>query len=121
MESQLKEFGFQIIGISADRPSKVSESIKKHSLTFQLLSDSKMSAAESFGIAYRVDRATLQLLLDAGIDLEEASGETHHELPVPAVFLINAKGFIEFEYLHPDYSVRMHPEILLAAAHVFRK
>jgi len=34
---------------------------------------------------------------------------------VPAVYLINSDGMIEFHYVHPDYKIRLDPEVLLAA------
>jgi len=121
IESQLSEYGFQILGISPDQPVKIRETIEKHGMKYQLLSDSKMAAARAFGIAYQVDDATLELLAKHGIDLEAASGEKHRELPVPAVFVMGTSGVIQFEYVNPDYSVRLHPEVLLAAARVARK
>lgn len=50
-----------------------------------------------------------------GINLEEAAGEAHHLLPVPAVFVIT-EGIIRFQYANPDYKVRLQPDVLLAAA-----
>ncbi len=75
-----------------------------------------MSAARAFRIAYKVDDATLKQLLDHGIDLEEASGEKHHQLPVPAVFVVGTDSLIQFEYVNPDYRVRLDPGLLVAAA-----
>jgi len=111
---------WQLIGISADRPEKVRETAAKYRIT-QLLSDSKMSAAQSFGVAYRVDDAALKQLQQYGIDIEAASGETHHVLPVPAVFLIGTDGQIKFQYVHPDYKIRLDPELLLAASKIIGK
>ena len=87
-ESQFSSLGFQIIAVSPDQPTKVRETIEKHKIVFTLLSDSEMTASRAFRIAYNVDDATLKLLAQNGIDLEAASGEKHHELPVPAVFLV---------------------------------
>jgi hypothetical protein len=39
-------------------------------------------------------------------------------LPVPAVFLVTTNGLIQFEYVNPDYKVRLDPELLLAAAKI---
>ena len=113
--------GFQIIAVSPDRPAKVRETIEKHKIAFTLLSDSKMTASRAFRIAYTVDDATLKLLPQNGIDLEAAFGAKHHELPVPAVFLVAMNGLIQFEYINPDYTVRAHPDVLLAAASVSTK
>jgi peroxiredoxin len=120
MESKFTELGFQIIGISPDQPSKIRETIGKQNVRFTLLSDSSMNASKAFGIAYDVDSATLNALAQHGIDLNAASGQAHHLLPVPAVFLVDPNGTIQFEYINPDYRVRSHPELLLTAARLMR-
>ncbi len=113
--------GVQLLAVSPDRPAKLQETILKHKLGFQLLSDSDMSTARAFRIAYKVDDTTLKYLREHGIDLEEASGKGHHLLPVPAVFFIGTDGLIQFEYVNPDYRVRLHPDLLLAAAKLIHK
>ncbi len=118
---QLVELGYRILAISPDRPEKLRASLEKNKLGYALLSDSKMTASRAFGIAYKVDDATLKTLAGYGIDLEEASGETHHLLPVPAVFLVGRSGRIEFQYANPDYRVRLDPQLLLAAAEAAAK
>lgn len=114
MDSQLRELGFQVIGISPDQPAIIRDTVNKHSIRFTLLSDSSMATAKAFGIAYEVDDKTLQALAKYGIDLQAASGQAHHLLPVPAVFVI-AKEIIQFEYINPDYSVRIDPDLLIRA------
>jgi peroxiredoxin len=70
----------------------------------------------AFGLAFRVDDATFQRYHGFGIDLEAASGKTHHILPVPAVFIVDENGRIEFEYVNPDYRLRIPASVVLAAA-----
>lgn len=121
IESELVRLGYQFIGISADRPEKIRNTIKKHDQKYLLLSDNKMTGAKAFGIAFKVDEKTLNKYKEYGIDLEDASGETHHILPVPAVFVIGTDGIIKFEYINPDYRVRLDPEVLLAAAKAVKR
>ena len=77
---QLRELGYQIIGISPDRPEELQKSLEKGSLSYTLLSDSSMAAAKAFGIAFEVDAPMLKKLASYNIDIEAASGETHHLL-----------------------------------------
>ncbi|MGH2569205.1 MAG: hypothetical protein ACRDGA_12785, partial [Bacteroidota bacterium] len=58
----------------------------------------------------------LQRYKTINIDLEDASGESHHLLPVPAVFIVGTDGVIRFSYVNPNYRVRIDPDVLLAAA-----
>ena len=50
------------------------------------------------------------------VDLERASGQTHHILPIPSVFILNGAGTIVFVHADPDYKVRMKGAEVLAAA-----
>ncbi|TDJ00934.1 MAG: methyltransferase domain-containing protein [Deltaproteobacteria bacterium] len=116
IESQLVELGYKIIAISPDQPDKLRATIRKHDLAYLLLSDSKMIAARAFGIAFRVDAATLDRYRGFGIDLQAASGEKHQLLPVPSVFVVGTDAVIRFRYSNPDYTVRIEPDALLEAA-----
>lgn len=116
VEPKLLALGYQLLAISPDRPAKLAESIDKHKLTYTLLSDHTMKAARSFGTAFRVDDATVEKYKGYGIDLEAASGQKHHLLPVPSVFIVGIDGVIKFSYANPDYKVRLAPEDLLKAA-----
>ena len=115
---QLKNLNVQLLAISPDQPSKLKETIDKHNMGFRLLSDSDTAAARSFGVAYKLGDATLAERKKYNIDVEEASGQKHHLLPVPAVFLVATNGLIQFECVNPDYKVRLDPDLLLAAAKI---
>lgn len=114
-EARVLESGWQIVAVSPDRPEKLRESLQKHEVNYTLLSDSDMAAAQAFGIAFQVDDETVTKYQGYGIDLDDASGRAHHLLPVPSVFLVDAEGVIVFQYVNPDYTVRLHPDVLLAA------
>jgi len=114
--AELVKSGYQILAISPDLPAKLAESVEKGELGYTLLSDSSMAAAQAFGIAFRVDDATLEKYKGYGIDLEAASGESHHLLPVPAVFIAGTDGTVKFAYANADYKIRLEPAALLAAA-----
>jgi peroxiredoxin len=116
IEGDLKKLGYRIIAVSPDRAEELKKSLGKNKLTYQLLSDSPMDAAKAFGVAFKVDDGVLTKYKGFGIDLEAASGEKHHYLPVPSVFLIGADGVIQFRSFNPDYKVRLSNEELLAAA-----
>jgi peroxiredoxin len=105
-----------VIAISSDRPSGLQDSLRKHDLGYTLLSDSGMRAARAFGIAWQVDDHGVAMYKRAGIDLEVASGETHHQLPVPSVFLVGRDGRIQYVYSNPDYQIRPDNDTLLRAA-----
>jgi peroxiredoxin len=121
IEPQILELGYQIIAASTDRPEKLTPTADKNKLKYQLVSDNTMAGAKAFGIAFQVDAKMLHNAPQFKSMLEESSGLQHHLLPVPAVFLIGTDGVISFEYINPDYKIRLHPDVLLAAARALKK
>jgi peroxiredoxin len=117
IESELVQLGFQIIAVSPDRPEILKKLAEKKGLKYYVLSDNEMTAAISLGIAFKVDDATVKKYKTSfGIDLEADSGQKHHLLPVPSVFVIGHDGVIQFSYVNPNYKVRIDPGVLMEAA-----
>jgi peroxiredoxin len=116
IEDDLKKAGVQLLAISMDQPEKLKATPDREKLGYRLLSDSDAKAATAFGIAYKVDKATLENLTAYGVDLEAASGNDHHILPYPAVFISDGTGKIRFAHVNPDYRVRLEPAKILEAA-----
>ncbi len=115
-QEEVRALGLQVIAVSPDRPEKLAESLQQQDLTYQLLSDSDMQLARSFGVAFQVDDPTVQKYRGFGIDLDAASGHGHHWLPVPSVFIIDRGGTIRFAHWNADYKVRLGADDLVAAA-----
>ena len=104
------------MALSADRPEKMLKSLEVKNLGYGLYSDSALAAARAFGIAFQLDAKGVAKMQRFGIDLEAASGQDHHQLPVPSVFLVDADGIVRWRYSNPDYRVRPDNGSLLSAA-----
>ncbi len=116
IEGKLAQMGYQLIAISPDLPVNLTSSIERHKLAYTILSDSSAEAARAFGLAFRVDDALYAKYLNYDINLEAASGEKHHILPVPAALVINTEGTVRFAYVNSDYKKRVKTRDLLTAA-----
>ncbi|MFU8892984.1 MAG: peroxiredoxin-like family protein [Luteolibacter sp.] len=117
IKDKLAENGYQILAISPDQPAKIKETPDRDKLGYTLLSDSDMSAAKAFSISFKLPQETVSKYKNEyQIDLEAASGKTHHLLPHPAVFVVGKDGVIRFAHVNPDYKTRLDPEAILKAA-----
>ena len=116
MKDELEGLGFRVIALSPDRPEKLVKSLEVEDLGYALYSDNDLAAARAMGIVFQVGAVEAAAYKAFGIDLEEASGRDHHQLPVPSVFLVEAGGTIRWVYSNPDYKVRPDNEALLEAA-----
>lgn len=113
----LNDMGVQLIAVSPDRPAELRKTAAEQELDYLLLSDASMQLARDFGIAFRVpDQTVSKYLNEYRIDLEAASGRSHHQLPVPAVYVIDRDRVIRFVHYDPDYKQRLDHETLIAAA-----
>ena len=116
VEKDLVAKGYQLIGISPDTAEELNKSMEKEKLAYKLYSDSSADAMKKFGIAFKVeDELVAKYKNDYKIDLEKASGQTHHILPVPSVFVVDPSGKIIYAYSNPDYRVRLKGEEVLEA------
>ena len=116
IEDDLNKAGVQLLAISMDQPAKLKATPDREKLHYRLLSDSDATAATAFGIAFKVDDKTVEKYKGYGINLDVASGNDHHILPHPAVFIANTNGVIRFAHVNPDYKVRLEPAKVLEAA-----
>jgi len=118
-EKQLKGMGFDIWFISIDKPELLLESLDDPDIGYTIYSDSSLQATRAFGLAFKLDDELVNKYIGYGIDVEKSSGETHHVLPAPATYIIGKDGIINFAYINPNYKVRLHPDVLLAAAKAY--
>lgn len=111
IEGQLKDAGVKLVAITTDKPEIVKETQTK-GFDFTIYSDSGLDAAMAMGVAFQLDPETAAKYRDT---LVENTGHDTGQLPVPAVFLVDKAGKIQFVFSKPDYKVRLSNEELLAA------
>ncbi len=119
VEEEIVSLGYQIIALSPDNPEHLQPTVSKHEIGYQIISDANMEASKGFGIAFQVPADTISKYKGYGIDLEKASGSDHHLLPVPAVFVLDEEGKVKFQYVNPDYRVRIPGKLVLEAARIY--
>ena len=115
---ELEQRGMDVYFLSADSPANLASALHgdAEGLDYTLLSDARLSAAEAFGLAFRIPDAYYEAAKEYGVDFEEASGETHRALPIPAAYLIDAEGMIRFGHTNPNFTQRLSANELRAAA-----
>ena len=103
IEDDLQELGFRVIAVSPDAPRALKRKIAQNELTYELFSDASTRLIRAFGIAF-----------NASTKAEEPV----RLMPTPAVYILDARGKVQFHYVNPDYRVRIPKDLLLAAARV---
>ncbi len=97
----------QLIAISVDRPMIAKKLKDKFKYSFQVLSDPKATSLKNFKIANKLDDTLVKKYKNSyKIDVESDSGETHHLVAHPAVFIISADKKVVFADIHINYKQR---------------
>ncbi|MGL1900722.1 MAG: AhpC/TSA family protein [Fibrobacterales bacterium] len=108
IESDIIKKGYTLLAVSPDKPSTVDAHKSKKKLPITLVSNSDMSLALDFGIAFQVPKSLVNKYLKSySIDLEGDSGKKHNLLPVPSVFIIDRTRVIHYVYTNANYKVRL--------------
>lgn len=115
-ELEIRSLGYQLIGLSAEGPEKLSPTAEANHVRYKLFSDRAASASQAYHVAYRVSAETGKAYRGNGIELTPAPDGDGFWLPVPTAFIVDGKGVIRFVYSNSDISIRISPEDLLAAA-----
>ena len=105
-----KAAGAQVIGISPQLPDQSLTTQEKAELAFPVLSDVGLNTARSFGIAFELPKALLDLYADFDVLLENSNGvEGSKELPLPVTFVIRADRTIAYTQVEADFTRRSEP------------
>ena len=123
---QLNEQGVDVLFLSGDAPSELYSSLKDETqediegLGYTILSDANIEAGLAFGTAFRTGEGLGPRLESRDYKVAKGSIGQHNALSVPFVYVVNTAGEIVFDFVEPDYKIRLPADELLAAADLAR-
>jgi peroxiredoxin len=107
--------GVTPVTVSVDKPESEARTKATYTIPFPVLSDSDAAMIEAFHVVNKVDADTLSKMKGFGVNLEEYSGKSHHEIAIPSLFLIDRGGVVRWAHSDPDYKMRPSTAQILAA------
>lgn len=108
-----------IIAITPEKPEFAKSMLPDNSQNVPLLFDSGLCFAEQLGLVWKTDDAMKAQLLKWDINLTERHCTQTFNLPVPATFVIDQQGIIQFRFIEEDYSTRAELDDVLAVYNRF--
>jgi len=109
-----------LVAISPEKPDDSLFTQQKNELKFPVLSDSNNEVARSMGLVFEVPKEVVDISKSEwGLDLSEYNETVNHELPIPASYVVDTNGIIQFAFVNPNYTKRAEPiEILNAIKNI---
>lgn len=109
IEDEIVALGFQIVAISPDNYKNLKSTSEEGHVAYKLYADPKAKLIQDLGIGFKTPTmAKMYIANKTKMDATEV-------LPVPTVMIVNTSGDILFEYINPNYKVRLSSELLLAS------
>lgn len=106
---RVQELGSSLIALSPQLGKYTKQVVKKHNLTFPVLTDEGNKIADTFNLLFTVPEKLKEVYLSFGIDLQRFNGNDTWQLPMSGRFLIDSKGIIRKTDVHPDHTIRPEP------------
>lgn len=110
-----RQRGVTPVAISVDGIEESAKTQATYAIPFPVLSDPDLSAHRAYRVLDEVGAEEFARLQGFGIDLERASGRSHHVIAVPAIFLIDGEGTIRWAHADVNYKRRPSTAQILAA------
>lgn len=110
----LKAHGATLLAISPQTPDSSLSTAEKNALSFTVLSDSALLAADAFGVGFTLPPELVALYASVGNDLPTINGNGQWVLPVPATFVVGRDGRISYAHVEADYRERAEPADVMA-------
>lgn len=116
LRPELERRGIRLIAVSPQVPEKLGEIRSRHGLGLTVATDTGNALGRALGITFAPDAEALAFAQARGTDIATTTGAGNHDLPIPAVLLIDQAGTIRFADAAPDWLIRTEPEAIIAAA-----
>jgi peroxiredoxin len=100
--------------ISVDRTEGSTLLKQSYDIPFPVLSDPDLAAHEAFNAVIDMGEAGYEKYKNFGIDLETWSGQDHHKIAAPAIYLVAKDGKILWSHVAVDFKTRPDIDQLLS-------
>ena len=115
INSQVVRRDASIISITPQRGSPSKKMKDKSELSFLVLCDLDNAYALGSGLMMSIGEPIIRAYKDFGLDLSKDQGNEGVFLPMPATYVVDPRGMIVADFVHPDFRKRMAPKDILAA------
>jgi len=111
---EIKANNTTLLAISPELPNHSLTTQEKNELKFPVLSDPDNQVAKKFGLVFELDNKLVPLFKENfNWDLVAINGTQKVELPIPATYVVDREGIIQFAFVQSDYTQRAEPERIL--------
>ena len=111
---EIKANNATLLAIFPELPNNSLTTQEQYELEFPVLSDLDNLVAKKFSLVFELDNKLVPLFKENfNLDLVAINGTEKVELPIPATYVVDGEGVIQFAFVQSDYTQRAEPERIL--------
>jgi peroxiredoxin len=112
--------GARLVALTPDTGRHLADTKQALHLTYEILSDVDGTVGLQFGVLFRVPVPFRELLAGSGVELAERHGNDGGFLPLPATFVVDPGGIVQYAFVEIDLTRRAEPSAILAVLAAMR-
>ena len=112
---EIDALGGTLIALTPELPEQAAVAARDNELPFTLAVDRGNTFARSLGLVFAQPHDLRPRFAEIGINLPARNGDESHELPIPAIFVLDRDGRVVFAHVAADFTSRAEPDDVLAA------
>jgi peroxiredoxin len=110
----IERAGAAVIAVTPETPEEANRTARRNDLGFAVAVDRGNRFARTLGLVFDVPADLRPLYREIGIDLPVHNGDSSFELPIPAVYVLDAVGRVLSAHVEADFTIRADPADALA-------
>lgn len=110
---QITRLGATMVAISPELPDRTLTTAEVNQLGYPVLSDVGNAVARSYRLTHTIDPEVVRYQLGNGNDVAAFNGSGQAEVPLPATYVIDTDGVVQFAFVRADYTRRAEPDDVL--------
>lgn len=111
---EIERLGAKMVSLSPERLPYSKKIIARQKLNYDILFDEDNRVAEQFNLKHSIGKDLKDLYLNGfNVNMKQIHGNDEWALPMPAKFLVDQNGIIQFSESKADYRDRPDPDDLM--------
>jgi len=111
---RIRALGATLVAISPELPDRTLTTAEVNQLGYPVLSDVDNAVARQYRLTHTIDSEVVRYQLGNGNDVAAFNGSGRATVPLPATYIIDTDGVVQFAFVRADYTQRAEPEDVLA-------
>jgi peroxiredoxin len=114
-QADFEALGARLVAVTPHHPEFSTAMQEEKGLTFAMLTDPGNETANTYGLRHKLPDDLITLYTQFGIDLPKFNGDDSWTLPMPARYIIDTSGVVQYAEVNADYTKRPEPDDTVAA------